>query len=749
MRLSSCVTLALLALFSANLAIAQGIERDRAVSGRLPVPTDRLVVVLQSGVAPAQFAADYDLALVRSVHGVAGGWLMQSANVLHAQSLERLLRSDSRVRLAGVDHESAFAPTGFAPNDPYFNKNTPSGTWPGQWHLQNQHVPGLDVNIMPAWAANWTGSGVIIGIVDDGLETAHPDLAPGYLAVESWNFETNVPSPNPVYSGDRHGTSVAGVAGARGGNGIGVTGASPLANLSGLRITYTANQTDEMFVNATLYRTNTINIKNHSYGYSQPYADASLERDAASLSGLDGMIHCYSAGNNRGTYAQDANKQEILTSPWTIPVAALGSNGVFASYSSFGANVVCTTPSSSSAALFKITCTDRTTEGFGYNGSGDSFPDPDYTTTFGGTSSAAPLLAGVLGLVEQVRPSGDGRYAKHLLSRTCRVIDALDATPASDGGWKTNAAGFMHNQNYGFGVADATALVNAAQDYEGTTDLQTFDSGLINVNASIPNNIATGISRTVVVNDTAPLEDVLLYVDATHAYRGDIEIFVTSPSGTTSRLAYRSSSDSTDNLDWTYRSVAFWGENPAGTWTIKLVDTASSNTGTWDAFQLTLMMGTLTPSGKPISGNIELQQFVGSVTDRTAEVKVFAPGSTSNPLHQETVILGPNGSFGLSAPIVSGTYDLTIKSSHFLRKRLSNVAINLAGTSGLHASLINGDVDGDNAVGLLDYDAFSLAFDAVLGDAHYSDGADLDGDLTVTLIDYDIFSGSFDLSGDD
>ena len=32
----------------------------------------------------------------------------------------------------------------FVPNDPYFHKNTPSGTWPGQWHLINEHVAGRD-----------------------------------------------------------------------------------------------------------------------------------------------------------------------------------------------------------------------------------------------------------------------------------------------------------------------------------------------------------------------------------------------------------------------------------------------------------------------------------------------------------------------------------------------------------------------------------------------------------------------------
>jgi len=64
-------------------------------------------------------------------------------------------------------------------------------------------------------------------------------------------------------------------------------------------------------------------------------------------------------------------------------VAALGSGGKYASYSNFGACIAVSCPSSSSGG-YSITTTDRMGEGYGYNGSGDSFPNSDYTSIFGG-----------------------------------------------------------------------------------------------------------------------------------------------------------------------------------------------------------------------------------------------------------------------------------------------------------------------------------------------------------------------------
>lgn len=41
---------------------------------------------------------------------------------------------------------------------------------------------GLDMNVQGAWAEGITGSGVVVTILDDGLEKDHPDLYKNYVS---------------------------------------------------------------------------------------------------------------------------------------------------------------------------------------------------------------------------------------------------------------------------------------------------------------------------------------------------------------------------------------------------------------------------------------------------------------------------------------------------------------------------------------------------------------------------------------
>lgn len=47
---------------------------------------------------------------------------------------------------------------------------------------QNRGGPGgLDMNVRPVWARGYAGQGVVVTILDDGLETDHPDLKDNYV----------------------------------------------------------------------------------------------------------------------------------------------------------------------------------------------------------------------------------------------------------------------------------------------------------------------------------------------------------------------------------------------------------------------------------------------------------------------------------------------------------------------------------------------------------------------------------------
>lgn len=585
-----------------------------------------VLVFLKPGTDAEAFGASRGLVRVSTLRSTADGHVFaMGAGARQSVSLEEL-RGDGRVRSAYSNQRTVVMERqSFVPNDPlFFASDSVFSGYRGQWYLSNSLNPGRDVRIMGAWERGFTGAGVVVGVVDDSVDIDHPDLAPNASLEHSFDFGENDLIPNGVTSSDRHGTAVAGIIAARGGNGIGMSGGAPLATLAGLRVDF-PNQTVAMFVDATLYRSSgestAIKVKNHSYGVSAPFAFTSADVEALAISAAAGTIHTYSAGNNRGTSGQDSNKKDLQKSVNSITVAALGSSGVFATYSNFGACVFVTAPSSSNrAGEVRSPSTDRL-GGLGYNqssGDSDLLPDLDYTSSFGGTSASSPVVAGVMTLLKEANPAADGRFAKHILARTSDVVDAGDATTNSDGGWRTNGAGFRFNQNYGFGLVDADEVVQLAPRFVGVTPLVTAATPVQLVGLEIPDNDAVGLTQSVevFVADAPPLEEVLVNMTATHTFRGDMEAFLTSPSGYSSRIFIRSASDSGQVLDWQFTMNAFWGESVNGTWSLLMTDRGVGNVGTLDSFSLEFRMGSLITIAVPEPGVLSLLPIAAVILGR-------------------------------------------------------------------------------------------------------------------------------------
>ena len=107
-----------------------------------------------------------------------------------------------------------------APNDPLFSE---------QWHLfntgQTGGTLGADGNVVNVWD-EYTGEGIVIGIVDDAVQGTHPDLAANYRADLSFDYQDNDSDASPEAADDSeaHGTAVAGVAAAVTNNDVGVRG---------------------------------------------------------------------------------------------------------------------------------------------------------------------------------------------------------------------------------------------------------------------------------------------------------------------------------------------------------------------------------------------------------------------------------------------------------------------------------------------------------------------------------------------
>jgi len=762
MRRSQFLSFAVLALAGASgLALAVPPKVAAPVLPALPA-SNRLMVKVDPGVSPAFLAAGWGLRPLRALASDPTTWVMQAATPARAAALVTSLATARGVVRVIRDVRVRIAREQFTPNDPFFFPDQPVAGWPGQWYLHNPFVAGRDINVSPAWARGITGVGTLIGLVDDGVQANHPDLSFNYSSSNSRDFGQADNDPSPVSNLDNHGTAVAGLMAARGGNSIGITGVAPNAAFAALRIDFdgATGVWLSQAIDATLWRSSganvNIKVKNHSYGPLVAY-DSLLQpaADAMVTSAASGTIHVRSAGNARGTTTQDVNTSAERATPASIAVAALGSDGIYAAYSNFGAAVAACTPSSASrGSTFNLLTTDRTGESAGYNGS-DSFPNADYTSNFGGTSGAAPLMTGALALARQVNPNLDVRLAKHLLARTSRTVDATDTTESGDGGWRTNGAGFRFNQNYGWGLVNADALTLAAADWRGVTPLTTWSTGTIAVGALIPDGNLTGLVRRFTTPATGPLEEVEVSLRATHSWRGDLEAYLTSPSGFKSRLFYRGGGDSEANLDWTFTSLAFWGENPAGQWTLSLRDVFSADTGTWNTYSVNLRMGQPTPAQRTLAGNVLLEDWAVSPSGQTVELSLVNAGGTTVETLTDT--LDANGNYSVTTA-QEGSFMLVAKSTHWLTARRTGLDLTgpTPGVSNLDFTLVNGDIDGDNAITVFDYDYLSSNFDRTSADADWNtpDAAgisprfsDLDGDDAVTVFDYDILSKNFDRTG--
>lgn len=203
--------------------------------------------------------------------------------------------------------------------------------------------------------------------------------------------------------------------------------------------------------------------------------------------------------------------------------------------------------------------------------------------SFGGTSSACPLAAGIIALVLEARPDLHWRDIQGLVANTSVVVDPQDPD------WSTNSNGYHHSHNYGFGRIDAPNLLSKAAGWVSWPHQQGFSSGPVSVNRIIPRD-GTPLCVRHTFQD-APmhfLEHVMLHVQLRHPHRGHVRIRLQSPQGTVSVLADDRHDERSDYPagGWFFTSVRHWGERVAnGNWTLCVSDTQSGTTGSPGTFQ--------------------------------------------------------------------------------------------------------------------------------------------------------------------
>ncbi len=447
----------------------------------------------------------------------------------------------------------------FRPDDPLF---------PAQWYLDNTGqsggVPGADIHVLPAWD-RVTGLGSTIGIVDDGMETDHEDLVENIVPELGWDFVDDDDDPN----GGSHGTKTAGIAAAAGGNGAGIAGTAPDASLAGLRLDGAYSDSNE--ASALSHRRDRIDIYSSSWGPNDggaaleapgPLTQEALAEGAASGRNGLGSIFIWAGGN--GGLEDNANYDGYANSRFTISVAAATDLGTRASYSEPGACHLIAAPSSGGVSSVTTTTSGN-----------------DYTSRFGGTSAAAPMVAGVVALMLEANPGLGWRDVQQILALTAVRI----APDHPD--WRLNGAGHWVNHDFGFGGVDAGAAVQVARHWTpAPTEVSASASG--EPQQIIPDADPDGIVLALEITRDLRIESVDVTVDASdHPQWGDLSFVLISPAGTRSVLAeFHDNGAGYDYFNWRFNSMRLLDERALGTWKLQVRDHKAGNQGTLKSWKL-------------------------------------------------------------------------------------------------------------------------------------------------------------------
>ena len=285
----------------------------------------------------------------------------------------------------------------------------------------------------------------MVAVIDSGIDHEHADLvdrvdAP-YDALDD-DFDP-APVPGDYCSGsstaicDTHGTAVAGVMVATADNDVGIRGLCPACTLIPIRTLGGSGTSLSVIVAAFEHAiAQDASVINNSWGYGgrtsapAPLA-AVIARAYTEPRGGLGAVVVFAAGNDNRMIGDE----EVCALPTVICVSAVDNYGYPTSYTNFGAAVDVAAPS----ATVSIS------------------PVDEYTTDFGGTSAAAPVVSGLAAWILAAAPDYSAAEVTELLITT--AAESPYVTHGDDG----------HHDTYGHGIIDPPAILALLQN-PGTTD---------------------------------------------------------------------------------------------------------------------------------------------------------------------------------------------------------------------------------------------------------------------------------------
>ncbi|KAH9930758.1 peptidase S8/S53 domain-containing protein [Fomitopsis serialis] len=490
MRLPFSLILALLAFDS---VFATHAKRDYSLHDYYVLEHSPL-----AGASLADCARALGVEVVEQAGQLQNHWLVRAAKA--TSPLDKRRADPVMETLEEIQSRASSAHSARSPDAPHAKRIASAVKHLSPQTLRQRKHPKNMMNVTGLWEAGITGRDVITALVDDGLDYTSEDLAPNFVTA----------AKNDVCGvGIAYDSKVAGLRILSG----------PIADVD------EAAALNYDFQNTSIY----------SCSWGPPDDGRSMEGPnylirKAMVNGIQqgregkGSIFVFASGNGGRTDDQ-CNFDGYTNSIFSVTVAAVDHQGLHPDYSeACAANMVVAYSSGGGSA---ITTTDR-----GLN---------KCVHTHGGTSAAAPNVAGVFALLLQV------------------------------------------SYKYGYGAVDAYKLIEAARDWQ-LVKPQTFvempavqiNNGSMDVFQKAEGGIPIIAGGELDNDNLEKLEHITIKVWITHSRRGDVEVELVSPNGVHSILASRRYGDAaiTGYPGWTFMTVKHWDENPVGTWTIRVSDQA-------------------------------------------------------------------------------------------------------------------------------------------------------------------------------
>ncbi|KAL2735958.1 furin-like protease 2 isoform X1 [Vespula squamosa] len=468
-----------------------------------------------------------------------------------------------RQRNRGVPFQNLFT-------DPLFKE---------QWYLNGGAKDGYDMNLGPAWQKGYTGKGVVVSILDDGIQTNHPDLALNYDHEASYDINDNDSDPMPRDNGDnKHGTRCAGEVAAVAFNQYCGVGVAYNSSIGGVRM-LDGPVNDAVEARALGLNPDHIDIYSASWGPEDdgktvdgpgPLARRAFIYGVTSGRKGKGSIFVWASGNG-GRHTDSCNCDGYTNSIFTLSISSATQGGYKPWYLEECSSTLASTYSSGTPGNDKSVAT--------VDMDAKLRPDHICTVEHTGTSASAPLAAGIAALALEANPTLTWRDMQYLVVLTSRS-GPLEKEP----GWILNGVKRKVSHKFGYGLMDAGAMVSLAEQWTNVPPQHICKSDEINEERPIDPTYGYTLSVYMDVtgcagslNEVRFLEHVQCKVSLRFFPRGNLRLLLTSPMGTTSTLLFERPRDvlSSSFDDWPFLSVHFWGEKADGRWTLQIINAGS------------------------------------------------------------------------------------------------------------------------------------------------------------------------------